>query len=175
MSQPVADVFAYCPRCGHDRGDQRGNPLRCPACDYTHFFSPTSAVGAFIVDRDGRYLFITRQRDPQAGKLGIPGGFVDPGETVEHALAREVREEVGLEVTAFEFVMSSPNTYDFKGVILPVADLFFTCEVASHDVAAEASEVADWSFRKPTADTLAAMAFESNRIALQEVVRRRAT
>jgi acetyl-CoA carboxylase carboxyl transferase subunit beta len=57
----------------------------------------TVAVGAVIV-QDGNLLLIQRAHDPGAGRWAIPGGRVEPGETLAEAARREVLEETGLEV-----------------------------------------------------------------------------
>jgi 8-oxo-dGTP diphosphatase len=55
-------------------------------------------VGAVIKDPDGRLLLIKRGNEPGAGLWSLPGGRVEPGETDEQAVAREVREETNLMV-----------------------------------------------------------------------------
>lgn len=55
-------------------------------------------VDAVIADREGRVLVMERGTDPFRGTWVFPGGLVDPGETVEEACIREVREELGLDV-----------------------------------------------------------------------------
>lgn len=55
-------------------------------------------VGAVVRDETGRLLMILRGHDPGRGLWSIPGGRIEPGETAEEAVAREVREETGLEV-----------------------------------------------------------------------------
>jgi ADP-ribose pyrophosphatase YjhB (NUDIX family) len=55
-------------------------------------------VGAVIRDPAGRLLLVRRGRPPAVGAWSLPGGRVEPGETTEAALRREVHEETGLEV-----------------------------------------------------------------------------
>jgi len=55
-------------------------------------------VGAVIRDEAGRMLLIKRGHEPGKGLWSVPGGRVEPGETDEEAVVREVREETGLDV-----------------------------------------------------------------------------
>jgi len=59
---------------------------------------PFAGVGAIVVADDGRVLLVKRSNPPLAGRWSLPGGVIDVGETIEQAVAREVREETGLEV-----------------------------------------------------------------------------
>ena len=82
----------YCPSCaatleikdvfGHDR------PV-CPDCGRVIFYDPKVAV-ICIVPRDSRVLMIRRATDLGYGLWGLPGGYLDRGEVVERAAAREV-------------------------------------------------------------------------------------
>ncbi|MGW8815101.1 NUDIX domain-containing protein [Gordonia terrae] len=60
------------------------------------------AVGALITDEDGRILLILRRNEPSAGHWSLPGGKVEPGESLDEAVVREVEEETGLAVTVGE-------------------------------------------------------------------------
>ena len=58
--------------------------------------TPVVGVGAIVFDGAGRVLLVERGRPPGAGLWSIPGGRLEPRETLAQAVAREVREETGL-------------------------------------------------------------------------------
>lgn len=160
-----ADLFRFCPRCGAARpADEVGRvPVRCGGCDLTLFLNPAVAAGAWLFDPAGRVLLIRRAHDPQKGKFGLPGGFLDPGESAEDGLRREVREEVGLEVEALTFLVSVPNRYEYKGVTYPVADLIFTARAVAPETARPLDGVAGIEWHRPAAIDPADLAFPSMR------------
>jgi len=146
MALPPSEAFRHCPSCGAARDPAKvgENPYLCEACGFTLYFSPIVAVATLILDAAGELLVIRRARDPGKGKLGMPGGFVDRGEGVGDAARREIREEVGLEFADadLEYVGSWPNTYHYKGLALPVSDVFFLARVDDFDgVELDRSEV----------------------------------
>lgn len=167
ISKPVHKTWSFCPRCGTKSAKRPKNPFHCETCSYTHFFGPCAAVGAITTDLEGRVLLLVRGKDPGKGKYGLPGGFVDPGESVEEALRREVLEEVQLKVVEYHYLVSYPNEYVFCGAVLPVADMFFVITVESFEgMKVQDGEIAAWHFCHPTRRELSRMAFESNRKAL---------
>lgn len=167
-SVPVEEAYLFCPQCG-TRNETVGEiPFRCSQCDFANFFGPVAAVGGLVVNKQKELLFVRRARDPGKGKWGLPGGFVDRNETIEQSLEREVLEETNLEVTQYRLLMTYPNQYNYRGVVAPVIDFFYLCEVdpdAKISLAAEELEIYKWA--KPSAEFLDNMAFESNRIAVQ--------
>lgn len=56
------------------------------------------AAAAVVFREDGRLLLVRRGREPQRGRWSVPGGKVEPGETVAQAAVRETREETGVRV-----------------------------------------------------------------------------
>lgn len=166
--QRLPDVFLYCPKCGRSAESSGKNPFHCAACHFKFFFGPTVAVGAIVADDQGRILFLKRARNPGLGKYGIPGGFVDEGESTEDALIREVREETNLKVESLRYLATFPNSYPYQGVLYPVADIFYECHVTGYDtIALQAGEVDGYLFCHPTEKELDNMAFVSNRRAVE--------
>lgn len=127
MLHPLTD-FIYCPHCGSNAFTENdAYSKRCPKCGFTFYPNAAAATVAVIVNSHDELLCIRRKREPARGTLDLPGGFVDPGESITDGLLREVREELGAEVERFEFLFSRPNEYPFAGHTVHTADAFFRC------------------------------------------------
>jgi NAD+ diphosphatase len=89
----------FCSRCGaptQPREDERSR--LCTACGRTSYPPVSPAVMVLITDGDARVL-LARKSGWATGRYSALAGFVEPGETLEDTIARETREEVGVEVT----------------------------------------------------------------------------
>jgi len=162
-----ATLFKYCPRCGQPRGTDRPlQPFQCGDCGFHYYFNPCLAVAAILLGPDERALFIRRAKEPAKGKLAVPGGFVDLGETAEEALRREIKEEVNLKVGPLEFLCSAPNEYLYRGVNYPVLDLVFVCRAISVKGVAALDGVESFCWLKPTEVEVDQIAFPSIRAAV---------
>ncbi|MBI1387047.1 MAG: NUDIX domain-containing protein [bacterium] len=140
-------VIQFCPRCGaggfEPRSDKR---FDCHACGFVYYINACGAVAGAIRDDRGRILFTVRAKEPGAGMLDLPGGFIDHGETAEDALRREIGEELNLELTRWKYICSLPNQYPFGGFIYHTIDLFFLCEAKDLAHLSESDEVTEWKF-----------------------------
>ena len=156
-------MFKYCPKCGAAALRVVGAKLlRCEACGFELYMNPAASAAGVIIDELGRMVVLVRGQEPGRGKWDLPGGFVDPGETAEEALRREVREELGLEVTALRYLGSWPNVYDYMGVRYRTVDFGFVCEVAGAEGArAMESEIAETLLLEPRDVDIERFAFAS--------------
>jgi ADP-ribose pyrophosphatase YjhB (NUDIX family) len=136
------------------------------SCPFTLFFNAASAVAGILVRSDGHVLFIRRAKDPAKGRLGLPGGFVDAGESAEGALIREIREEVGLDVAGLRYLSSHPNLYVYADVTYTTLDLFYTATVSDPQRAVALDAVESLVWADPLTLDLEEIAFDSMREAL---------
>ena len=129
-TNPNTQVFRFCPSCGKD-GLCPASPksFACPACGFSFFLNCAAAAMALILDDQDRLLVTRRRFDPGKGGLDLPGGFTEPGEGIQEALIREIREELNLEAKGLTYFCSVFNAYPYQQVIYPVTDMAFVCHI----------------------------------------------
>lgn len=124
-THPLA-VIKFCPKCGSTEYKVSGErSLKCQSCGFHLFFNSSAAVAALVTDNNGKLMLVTRGVEPNYGKLDLPGGFVDPGETAENAVKRELFEELGMKIKNMKYIISAPNEYVFSGFSVFTLDLAF--------------------------------------------------
>jgi NAD+ diphosphatase len=101
-------VHPCCARCGtRTVPTDGGHVRRCPSCGAEHFPRTDPAIIVLVADGDDRCL-LGRQPSWPVGRFSTLAGFVEPGEPLEHAVAREVHEETGIEVVDPVYAGSQP-------------------------------------------------------------------
>jgi NAD+ diphosphatase len=126
----------YCGRCGtptRDRDDERAK--LCPVCGHVAYprISPAMMV---LVTRGSEVLLARAKRFPKAMYSAL-AGFVEPGETIEDCIHREVREEVGIEVTGLDYFASQSWAFPHSLMIA------YTAHYAGGELAPDGDEIAD--------------------------------
>jgi NAD+ diphosphatase len=97
-----------CPRCGAPTTSTRGGAVRrCPDDGSEHFPRTDPAMIVLVTDGDDRAV-LGRQSLWPAGRYSTLAGFVEPGESAEQAVIREVKEETGIDVRQVVYSSSQP-------------------------------------------------------------------
>nr|WP_319375729.1 NAD(+) diphosphatase [uncultured Methanoregula sp.] len=92
----------------------------CPACNHITYARLSPAI-VVLVRKDESILMVHGKQAPK-GRFSLVAGFVEPGETIEHAVHREVREEAGIEISHVRYLASEPWPFPNSLMIAFVAD-----------------------------------------------------
>lgn len=126
----------YCGRCGtltDTMQDERAK--KCPKCGFTSYTRISPAIIVAII-RDGKILLAHANRFA-SNRYSVIAGFVEPGETFEECVKREVMEEVGLEVGNIRYFGSQP--WPFPDSLM----VAFTAQYADGEIAVDGVEISD--------------------------------
>ena len=141
------NVLKFCPKCGSSEFNVSGErSLKCDNCGFHFFINASAAVAALVTDDTGKLMLVTRGVEPDYGKLDLPGGFVDPGETVENAVFRELEEELGLKIKSMRYLGSAPNEYVFSGFTVFTIDFAFEVIAESLENLKPMDDILDYRF-----------------------------
>lgn len=130
----------FCGQCGsrthtapHERVKQ------CPNCSHTSYprLSPAVIVQVTRQGKNGREILLARNKRYKIPMYSVLAGFVEPGETLETCVRREIREEVNIEVKNIRYFGSQP--WPFPNSLM----VAFTAEYAGGEIVLEEEEILD--------------------------------
>ena len=126
----------FCGACGGATVPKDGErALECPRCGHLDYPRISPAVIVAVV-REEKILLARARRFPP-GFYSVLAGFVEPGETLEECVAREVREETGVDVKNLRYFRSQPWPFPHSLMIA------FTAEHAGGEISVDESELVD--------------------------------
>ncbi|MFZ0547380.1 MAG: NAD(+) diphosphatase [Candidatus Promineifilaceae bacterium] len=135
----------FCSRCATPTETHPSDRAKiCPNCGL-HSYPRLSPAIIVLIERGDQLLLARSHRHPP-DRFSVLAGFVEPGETLEEATAREIYEEVGIRVKNIRYFGSQP--WPFPNSLM----IAFTCQYASGDIVLEEAEMAEAAWF--TADNL---------------------
>lgn len=132
----------FCSQCGTPtQAHPRDRARICPDCGL-QFFPRLSPAIIVLVEKGGELLLARSPRFPP-GRYSVLAGFVEPGETLEEAVAREVREEVNIQVDNIRYFGS--QSWPFPNSLM----LGFTASYAGGEIGIDEDEIVDANWYSP--------------------------
>ncbi len=126
----------FCGRCATPLRTKRAERAKeCPICGQLHF--PRLAPAIIVLVERGGQLLLARSRHFLSGMYSVLAGFVEPGESLEEAVIREVKEEVGIDVKDIKYFGSQPWPFPHSLMI------GFTATYAGGEIILDDSEIED--------------------------------
>ena len=134
----------YCGRCGAPTKEKDGERAKeCPMCGYVAYPRVSPAMMALVTR--GRELLLARSHRFPPGRFSALAGFVEPGETIEDCIRREVKEEVGIDVDGVTYFASQSWAFPHSLMIA------FTAEYAGGELRPDGREIAEARWFAPDA------------------------
>lgn len=128
----------YCSRCGaRSRASEAGHSRTCTNTTCGHRTFPRTDPAVIMLISHGDQCLLGRQAAWRPGQYSTIAGFVEPGETLENAVRREVAEETGVKVGAVRYMASQP--WPFPSSLM----LGFRGEALSLDIRRDTDELED--------------------------------
>lgn len=126
----------FCGRCGTPTEQAPGERAkRCPACGLLSF--PRLSPAVIVLVERGDDVLLARHTRSTDGMYALLAGFVEPGESIEEAICREIREETGIEVDRLAYFGSQPWPFPHQLMI------GFTAQYAGGEIEVDGTEIAD--------------------------------
>lgn len=151
MMRETNHGFTCCPKCGSSSflSRDKGRSFKCEECQFHYYINSSAAVACLIINTSGELLLTRRAFEPNKGMLDLPGGFVEPMESAEEAVIREIKEELNLKVSKMSYLVSYPNLYPYSNFVVPTVDLAYLCEVEGFESLIPDDDVASIEFIRP--------------------------
>ncbi len=126
----------FCGRCGEKTRYKEGERAKeCPRCGLISF--PRISPAVIVAVERGEKLLMARANRFPAAFYSVLAGFVEPGETLEETVVREVKEEVGIEVTDIRYFGS--QSWPFPDSLM----IGFTAQYAGGEICIDTTEIVD--------------------------------
>jgi ADP-ribose pyrophosphatase YjhB (NUDIX family) len=158
----------FCPKCSSKELKKENRNFSCSRCGFLFYVNSAAATG-IILHQGNSILFVRRNNEPCIGMLDLPGGFIDPGETLEEGAIREIKEELSIHLQPedLQYLCSFPNTYHYKNTTYYTQDVFFKAALPNQNWKADPVEIAGVELLDLKSVKLEDIAFPSHRRALQ--------
>lgn len=163
----------FCPKCGKKTFKFKNHVvLNCQSCDFNWFVNPKPTVNILFLDSNNQVLLIKRKFEPKKNLWGMVGGFVDINETLEQAILREIKEEVGLQIFADRllYIDSKIDKYEFEGLEYDTLSAIFSTVLTASEIQnlQPNDDVLEFKFFEKRKIPYSKIAFESTKKILQK-------
>jgi len=112
-------AYKFCPKCSGKLIPQKENLLKCENCDFCFYINPVICNAVILENKKREILLVKRKFPPKKGLWDLPGGFIQPDESLEQSIKREVKEELNIDVIMNRFIGVYPDHYLYQNINYP--------------------------------------------------------
>jgi len=123
-------AYKFCSMCSAKLKQEKGGNLACIKCDFVNYRNPRPTASALVLYKN-KLLLTKRGRAPYKGWWELPGGFVERGESADHAVVRELKEETGLKIKLERIIGIYPDIYTYNSDQFYTLNIFYVAKALS--------------------------------------------
>ena len=163
----IDSMYHFCPHCASPQIQRTHRQYLCTLCKFVWYIDPAPCNAVIIHNQKNEIVLVKRKYSPKRGEWDLPGGFIEPGETAEESVKREIKEEINAEIRTLQYFASAADTYQYKGIIKYTFGVIYTATITSPIlIANDDVSVAEWVPKEKVLERK--IAFQSVKHALQK-------
>lgn len=106
----------HCLKCGYPASKKNRSLFICKKCHFHYYENPRPTVAVILENKNKEILLVKRAFPPKKNWWDLPGGFIQLNETFEEGARREIKEELGINISKLEYINSYYNLYLYQGI-----------------------------------------------------------
>jgi len=164
--------FQFCPKCGNKSEKKAYNLLVCPSCGFNFYINPSPTSAVIIENSKGEILLVVRKFEPFKGYLDLPGGFIESGEDLKNATIREIKEEIGAELTDVKYFNDYPDEYMYMDINVKTLGFILTAKLVNENNLKPADDVEEIVFYPKDKIPFEKVAFKNVKNGLEDYLKK---
>jgi len=130
------DFYKFCPKCSGKLKQENERFLLCQKCGFHFYVNPVPTNAVILENEKGEIMLVKRRVEPKKGYWDWPGGFIEPNESLEDSVRREIKEELGVEVEKIRIVGVYSDNYLFQGLKYPMLGIAVSAKITGGEIKA---------------------------------------
>lgn len=164
-------AFKFCPKCSGKLVYQRENFLKCSACRFRFYINPLPCNAVVLENKKREILLVKRKFPPKKGYWDLPGGFIQPNESLEESIKREVEEELNIDIAMNRFIGIFPDVYLYQNINYPTLCVVVSAKMRKGKLVPK-DDVLQFCFFSKDVILKQKIAFKGIRLGLEDYLKR---
>ncbi|MBI3486335.1 NUDIX domain-containing protein [Candidatus Daviesbacteria bacterium] len=160
----------YCYICGSELEKKSDALFICKKSAHHIYTNAKPCNGVIIENKKGEILLVKRKFPPKQGSWDLPGGFINPAESLEQSVVREIKEELEVELKREIYVKSYSDRYLFEGINYHTICVIFTGEIGEQ-IPKAADDALELKFFPKDKIPYSEIGFDGIKLALKDYLR----
>jgi NAD+ diphosphatase len=165
----LVKAYKYCPLCKGDFKQKSNRLFVCQKCNHKQYINPVPCNGVIIVNDNNQIMLVKRKVAPKKEYWDLPGGFIEPGESFETSVKREITEELGIDIEIKKIVGIYNDIYFYENLEYPTMGIVVSAKLKSSNIKV-ADDISSFKFFEKKDVLKQKLAFKALRHSLEDYI-----